>query len=315
METKMVTSLVGRASRSVAGYGLIILALGAMPLLIVAGVVSALSGKEFGMGMVAWASLSGQLIALAVLLCRHRELMVTLRESAADLAGESVTALCSRRAMPWLVLACVVAMCLSDGIGTLVSTVVTDFQDSVGSSAASTVDLLMEQTSLAPIPSLLSICLLGPIVEELLFRGVALRAMLPVGRVFTIVMSAFMFALMHHDLAQGASAFVSGLALGFVAVECSLLWAMAFHIVNNTLSMLAMLLAQSTLSQAIAMMVSAAIAIVGAVLLGIRLRRSILRYGNVYVTSPGAYAAAWRSGWLIAITIVFLGMALLSLWD
>lgn len=75
--------------------------------------------------------------------------------------------------------------------------------------------------------------LLAPIAEEILFRGVILRGLLPYGKKLAIFVSALLFGLFHGNILQSPFAFAVGLVLGFVAVEYSLVWAMALHMFNN----------------------------------------------------------------------------------
>lgn len=75
--------------------------------------------------------------------------------------------------------------------------------------------------------------LLAPIAEEILFRGYVLRTLRPFGKRFAIFGSAFLFGLFHGNLLQTPYAFLVGLLLGYVAVEYSVLWAMALHMFNN----------------------------------------------------------------------------------
>ena len=75
--------------------------------------------------------------------------------------------------------------------------------------------------------------ILAPITEELLFRGLIQRTMLPFGKKLAIVISAFTFGLFHGNLIQTPYAFVVGLVLGYVAAEYNILWAMVLHMINN----------------------------------------------------------------------------------
>ena len=77
--------------------------------------------------------------------------------------------------------------------------------------------------------------ILAPIGEELLFRGLIQRSLLPFGKKFAIFVSAFTFGLFHGNLIQTPYAFVVGLVLGFVAAEYNILWAMVLHMINNLL--------------------------------------------------------------------------------
>ena len=79
----------------------------------------------------------------------------------------------------------------------------------------------------------LYITILGPISEELLFRGFLLRMLKPWGKQTAILVSALVFGLFHGNVIQVPFAFLVGLVLGYVTVEYSILWAMVLHIFNN----------------------------------------------------------------------------------
>lgn len=73
----------------------------------------------------------------------------------------------------------------------------------------------------------------APVTEELLFRGLIQRLMLPYGKRFAIFASAFLFGIFHGNLVQSPYAFLVGLILGYVACEYSIAWAMLLHMINN----------------------------------------------------------------------------------
>ncbi len=77
--------------------------------------------------------------------------------------------------------------------------------------------------------------LLAPVTEEILFRGLIQRSLMPFGKRFAIFCSAFTFGLFHGNLIQTPFAFLVGLVLGYVAAEYSIGWAMLLHMINNLL--------------------------------------------------------------------------------
>lgn len=83
------------------------------------------------------------------------------------------------------------------------------------------------------VSTFLYAAILAPVAEELLFRGYILRTLQPYGKKFAIFGSAFLFGLFHGNLLQTPYAFLMGLLLGWVAVEYSVLWAIAVHMFNN----------------------------------------------------------------------------------
>lgn len=79
----------------------------------------------------------------------------------------------------------------------------------------------------------LYITILGPVSEELLFRGLLLRLLKPYGKQFAILVSALLFGLYHGNVVQIPFTFLVGIVLGYVTVEYSIIWAMVLHIFNN----------------------------------------------------------------------------------
>lgn len=79
----------------------------------------------------------------------------------------------------------------------------------------------------------LYLSLFAPVFEEILFRGLILRALQPYGKKFAILASAFLFGIFHGNIVQSPYAFAVGLLLGYVAVEYSMGWSMVLHMINN----------------------------------------------------------------------------------
>lgn len=93
-----------------------------------------------------------------------------------------------------------------------------------------------------PILAFITIVVLAPFLEELLFRGIILDGYLKnYSPVSSILISAFLFALIHGNLAQGIGAFVIGILLGLLYWRTkSLLLCIALHFTNNLTAFLAM---------------------------------------------------------------------------
>ncbi len=83
-----------------------------------------------------------------------------------------------------------------------------------------------------------SIGLLAPLSEELVFRGTILKSLLSSSRLSTwgaIAISAVLFALIHMNPAQMPHAFIIGLLLGWMYYRTgSILPGIAYHWVNNS---------------------------------------------------------------------------------
>lgn len=79
----------------------------------------------------------------------------------------------------------------------------------------------------------LYMCVLAPVSEELLCRGLVQRMLMPFGKRLAILGSAFLFGMFHGNIIQAPYAFAVGLVLGYVAAEYSIAWAMVLHMINN----------------------------------------------------------------------------------
>ena len=74
---------------------------------------------------------------------------------------------------------------------------------------------------------------IGPIVEELVYRGFVQGFLSKYGKMFGMIVAALLFGIMHANVAQIPFAFFVGIVLGYVAAEYSLKWAIIVHIINN----------------------------------------------------------------------------------
>ena len=78
-------------------------------------------------------------------------------------------------------------------------------------------------------------CLLGPVLEELLYRGVILQSMRKYNERFAIFLSAAVFGLMHQNYQQAILGFLVGIPLAIVTIKSgSIIPAIFTHIFLNT---------------------------------------------------------------------------------
>ncbi|MDE6747028.1 MAG: CPBP family intramembrane metalloprotease, partial [Oscillospiraceae bacterium] len=81
-------------------------------------------------------------------------------------------------------------------------------------------------------------CLLGPVLEELLYRGVLLQSMRKYNEKFAIFLSAAIFGLMHQNYQQFILGFLIGIPLAVVTIKSgSLIPSIFTHIIVNTSGM------------------------------------------------------------------------------
>lgn len=73
----------------------------------------------------------------------------------------------------------------------------------------------------------------APVCEEIVYRGYVMRNMQRYGKSFAIIFSSALFGIMHGNIHQILFAFVIGLVLGYTAMEYSIKWSIALHMINN----------------------------------------------------------------------------------
>ena len=148
--------------------------------------------------------------------------------------------------------------------------------------------------------------LIGPIFEEIVFRGVLLGALAPYGRNFAIVTSAVMFGLYHGDFTQGLFAFVMGLLLGFVAMEYSLLWSIVLHVFNNAVisGLLGEFASQfGDVGEGVYSLTLLVVGIVGGLVVFVRHGCEIRAYSRAHRSPRGTY---W--GWTSARFLIYVAL-------
>lgn len=97
---------------------------------------------------------------------------------------------------------------------------------------------ILQSLSSAPVISLIQVCVLAPIIEEILMRGFLLGGLsLYYGKTAALFISAFLFALLHFNMVQTLSAFICGIILGLLylhtgSIFCCILAHMGYNLIS-----------------------------------------------------------------------------------
>lgn len=85
----------------------------------------------------------------------------------------------------------------------------------------------------------LSLCVVAPVFEEIIFRGIAMSLLMPYGTLVSVIVSAFGFSMLHFAPVVFIAIFVVGIVLGFVRVYTNSVYScILFHSVFNFLSLM-----------------------------------------------------------------------------
>lgn len=121
----------------------------------------------------------------------------------------------------------------------------------IGTMAAKLMELLFTMVGIMPVlptfampgtlPAqvlyLLRLCVLAPVLEELVFRGFLMQSLRRFGDSFALICSALIFSLAHANMIQMPNAFITGLAMGYFALHTgSLIPVIVAHVLNNTIA-------------------------------------------------------------------------------
>ena len=102
--------------------------------------------------------------------------------------------------------------------------------------------ILGAEVEMAPhtvVLSFITVAVVPAFCEEFLFRGAILENLLPFGRTRAILISAFLFALMHQNAGQLLYTFVAGVVLGAICAYTKSIWSgVIVHLINNFISVL-----------------------------------------------------------------------------
>lgn len=93
------------------------------------------------------------------------------------------------------------------------------------------------------VAGFITVCILAPVFEEILFRGIVLRGLLQNGTspIIAIILSSFLFGLAHLNPWQFLGAGFLGAIFGYVYYRTKSLWLVMFlHALNNMISFVMM---------------------------------------------------------------------------
>lgn len=155
----------------------------------------------------------------------------------------------------------------------------------------------------------LAIVIVGPLIEELFFRGTILKATAKYGMLFSIVFSSVCFGLLHMNIAQGIPAFFMGLVLGtYYAKTKNLAVPYLIHALNNLIAFIGM----NDIGMIVSGLLIPILALIGFVYV-IRHVKEIREGVEEAKGDPHFAALACANPWMIVLFVIFVISSLMSL--
>ncbi|MCB2289249.1 CPBP family intramembrane metalloprotease [Clostridium sp. CS001] len=95
-----------------------------------------------------------------------------------------------------------------------------------------------EELAVSPIILILSVAVVAPVYEEVIFRGILLKGMSKkINPAIALIISALFFALVHMNIPQGINAFLLGIVIGAIYLKTGSIYLSIFaHFTNNILA-------------------------------------------------------------------------------
>lgn len=179
-----------------------------------------ITGKEGGSGILAeYAGYTAGIILVGLFLKGK----VTVRDVFAD--REKMTPMILLLLLVFRIGALFPAELINDGMKAVTAFFGSSIQEAADQAAGKNREFVLSE--------ILFVGVIGPIVEEIVYRGFVMRRLEQHGRLFAIVTSAVLFGLMHHNPIQLISAGLGGLVLGYAAMRYGIKWSILLHIFNN----------------------------------------------------------------------------------
>lgn len=157
---------------------------------------------------------------------------------------------------------------------------------------------------------------LGPITEELVFRGFLLRGLEKYGKGFAIIISSFLFGAFHGNFVQGFFATAIGMVLAYVALEYSIKWAVLLHIFNNMIYCDFLSYATSGLPEVTQSLISYSIEgvfFIIAMIIMIKKRKECMEYIRSERRGLKLYKLTFTSFWMICYLIIMFLIGLMGI--
>lgn len=190
----------------------------------------------------------------------------------------------------------------------------------VGHDYSSALDTMIDGLSLPMI--FIFVVVIGPIMEEIIFRYAPLKRLLPYGEFRAVLMSAIIFGLAHGNLYQFFYCVAGGMVLGYLFSRTrNILYPILLHMLFNFFGgfvpvLIERMAASNEILETVFLLLHlifiCGLALVGIILLCLFFRQIKFRPAELALPEKGLFKRTWLNGGMIALTVTSFLLLLLS---
>lgn len=157
---------------------------------------------------------------------------------------------------------------------------------------------------------LITTCVMAPICEELIFRGLILHALKRYGIHIAVFATSFLFALTHGNFIQGIPTFFMSILLCYMVLESgSILTSITAHFLNNAFAMLESSFPGNDIMNVVFFLIEIVLMILAVYYL--MLHKDVLPYCK---KQPNDYGTmTFFNNWVSILYLIFMGLSFLSM--
>ena len=160
---------------------------------------------------------------------------------------------------------------------------------------------------------LVYVCVLGPILEEIIFRGFILKSMQRYGNLTAIIVTSVLFSMFHLNLVQFVPPILIGFVLAFITIKSkSIVPGIIAHMFNNTVAFaMSLIPSTETTSQYIILTIYTFGSLIGLLFFIREYGKEIIitiKEDNKLLKTRQKIAVSFTSVWSIIYIVFYVGM-------
>lgn len=157
------------------------------------------------------------------------------------------------------------------------------------------------------------VCIIGPIMEEVIFRGFILKSMQKYGNLTAIIVTSILFSMFHLNLVQFVPPILIGFVLAFITIKSkSIFPSIIAHMFNNTVAFaMSFMTSTDSILQNVIMIIYMFGSLLGLIFFIRKYGKDIMRTikeDNKLLKTSNKILIAFTSTWSIVYIVFYVGM-------